>query len=185
MRVLYLEDNALDADLVRLELKKRAPDIQLDIVSSLAEALHRVERFHDLYGTSLGIPAIARPEIPVVPEWAIAGIAAVETGSTYRDGMLVHYRDRRDGADGEVGPWQLTPAALSDLGVLHLRPRIRTEPVLAESMMRAGLLRCYQRTGDWHTAVAIYHTGPRGDRRRGRSYADRVLAAGSVQVAQR
>ena len=62
MRVLYLEDNALDADLVRLELKKRAPDIQLDIVSSLAEALHRVERFHDLYGTSLGIPAIARPE---------------------------------------------------------------------------------------------------------------------------
>src|SRR5687768_3725893 len=61
MRVLYLEDNALDADLVRLELTKRAPDIQLDIVSSLAEALHRVERFHDLYGTSLGIPAIARP----------------------------------------------------------------------------------------------------------------------------
>ena len=62
MRVLYLEDNALDADLVRLELKKRAPDIQLDIVGSLAEALHRVERFHDLYGTSLGMPAIARPE---------------------------------------------------------------------------------------------------------------------------
>ncbi|HEX2520847.1 MAG TPA: hypothetical protein VHP35_01910, partial [Terriglobia bacterium] len=69
MRVLYLEDNALDADLVRLELKKRAPDIQLDIVSSLTEALNRVERFHDLYGTSLDIPAITRPEPGAPPRY--------------------------------------------------------------------------------------------------------------------
>ena len=53
MRVLYLEDNAQDADLVRIELRKRAPDIQLDIVSTLAEALARLERFHAIYGTPL------------------------------------------------------------------------------------------------------------------------------------
>lgn len=45
MKVLYLEDNPQDADLVRIELRKCAPDIQLDIVSTLAEALARIERF--------------------------------------------------------------------------------------------------------------------------------------------
>ena len=60
MKILYLEDNALDAGLVRLELEKRAPDIQLDIVGTLAEALGRIERFHEVYGTSLETPAIAK-----------------------------------------------------------------------------------------------------------------------------
>lgn len=114
-----------------------------------------------------------------IPEWVIAGIAAVETGSTYRQGDLIHYRDRRDGADGEVGPWQIAPAALDDLGAARLRARIRHEPVLAESLTRAWLLRCHRRTGDWLSAVAIYHTGPRGDRQRGRRYAERVFAAGN------
>jgi hypothetical protein len=115
-----------------------------------------------------------------IPHWVIAGIAAVETGSTYRSGNLVHYRDRRDGADGEVGPWQIAPAALQDLGASHLRSRIRSEPVLAESMTRAWLLRCYRLAGDWSLAVAFYHTGPGGDRRRGRNYAERVFAAGNL-----
>lgn len=114
----------------------------------------------------------------IIPDWVISGIAAVETGSIYRGGDLIVYRDRRDGADGEVGPWQLAPAVLRDLGIFHLRARIRQEPVLAESMTRAWLLRCHRRTGDWFAAVAIYHTGPAGDRRRGRHYAERVHAAG-------
>ena len=46
MKVLYLEDDAQDAHLVRIELGKRAPEIHLDIVSTLAEALARLERFH-------------------------------------------------------------------------------------------------------------------------------------------
>ena len=116
---------------------------------------------------------------PYIPDWVVAGIAAVETGSTYRAGELVDYRDRRDGADGEVGPWQLAPSALHDLGMLHLRSRIRVEPVLAESLTRAWLIRCHRQTGDWIAAVAIYHTGPRGDRQRGQLYAERVLAAGT------
>ncbi|WON74734.1 EAL domain-containing protein [Nitrosospira sp. Is2] len=52
MKVLYLEDNALDADLVRIELGKRAPEIQLDIVSTLTEALARLELFYTVYGSS-------------------------------------------------------------------------------------------------------------------------------------
>ena len=45
MKVLYLEDNAQDADLVQIELRTRAPDIELDIVCTLGEALARLEDF--------------------------------------------------------------------------------------------------------------------------------------------
>jgi hypothetical protein len=128
------------------------------------------------------VPLLAGPllatEDHVIPDWVISGIAAVETNSVYRDGELVRYRDRRDGSAGEVGPWQLAPDVLTDLKAQHLRDRIRREPVLAESLARAWLLRCYRQTGDWLAAVAVYHTGPQGSRARGRDYAERVLAAG-------
>lgn len=113
-----------------------------------------------------------------IPDWCLRGIAMVETGTTWRDMGDLHYSDKRIGADGEVGPWQLAPCALKDLGVEHLRSRIHREPILAESMTRAWLLRCYARTGNWFDAVRIYHTGPDGDRRRGIKYAERVLSAG-------
>ncbi|MEO8992823.1 MAG: response regulator, partial [Nitrosospira sp.] len=69
MKILYLEDNALDADLVRLALKKRAPDIQLDVVGTLTEALARIERFHATYGTNLETPAITEVEEDVSPRY--------------------------------------------------------------------------------------------------------------------
>jgi diguanylate cyclase (GGDEF)-like protein len=50
MNVLYLEDNPLDADLVRIELEKRAPDIELHVVGTLIEALTRLETFSEIYG---------------------------------------------------------------------------------------------------------------------------------------
>lgn len=59
MKILYLEDNAQDADLVRIELRKRAPDIQLEVVSTLTEALARLERFREIYGTSLAAVGVA------------------------------------------------------------------------------------------------------------------------------
>ncbi len=61
MKVLYLEDNPLDAELVRIELRKCAPDIQLDTVSTLAEALTRIDQFCEAYGTNLTAPAFALP----------------------------------------------------------------------------------------------------------------------------
>lgn len=125
--------------------------------------------------------ALAAPvQSAEVPAWVLRGIAAVETGTTWRDMGDLHYRDRRIGADGEVGPWQLAPSVLKDLGVEHLRARIHREPILAESMTRAWLLRCHRRTGDWFEAVAIFHTGPHGERRRGHSYAARVRAVGTT-----
>lgn len=128
--------------------------------------------------TTLLCLMVARCSASEVPAWVLRGIAAVETRTTWRDIGDLHYRDKRIGADGEVGPWQLSPAALKDLGVEHLRARIHREPILAESMTRAWLLRCHRRTGDWFEAVAIYHTGPDGNRRRGHTYAARVRAVG-------
>ena len=42
LRVLYLEDNPVDADLTRRELSRQAPEIKLEIVTSLAEARARL-----------------------------------------------------------------------------------------------------------------------------------------------
>ena len=59
MKVLYLEDNPQDADLVRIELRKCAPDIQLDIVSTLAESLARIDLFCKTHGTHPISPSIS------------------------------------------------------------------------------------------------------------------------------
>jgi hypothetical protein len=123
------------------------------------------------------LSAPAQDAIPI-PDWVIAGIAAVETGSLYQHGELVRYRDRRDGAAGEVGPWQLSPAALSDMGARKLRDRIRRDTILAESMTRAWLMRCFAHASSWKEAVSLYHTGWSADHADGFEYAERVYAAG-------
>jgi len=60
MRVLYVEDNALDADLTRRALRKTAPDIQLEIVATISEALLRLRansgKDFDLVLTDLNLP---------------------------------------------------------------------------------------------------------------------------------
>ena len=120
-----------------------------------------------------------------VPEWVVAGIAAVETGSDYHAGHLIRYRDRRDGAAGEVGPWQLSPAVLADLHALAEQDRVRSDPAFSERLVRKWLLRCRRAAqGDWDAAIAVYHTGPGGSRRLGKEYAARVRAAGMDAVGQ-
>ena len=60
MRVLYVEDNALDADLTRRHLRKSAPDIALDVVATISEALMRLRanaaQDFDLVLTDLNLP---------------------------------------------------------------------------------------------------------------------------------
>ncbi len=60
MRVLYVEDNALDADLTRRHLRKSAPDISLDVVATISEALMRLRanaaQDFDLVLTDLNLP---------------------------------------------------------------------------------------------------------------------------------
>ena len=65
MNVLYLEDNAQDADLVRIELQKHAPDIELHVVGTLTEALARLEIFSEIYGPGPQFPATEPSTSPV------------------------------------------------------------------------------------------------------------------------
>src|SRR3990167_5598031 len=59
MRILYVEDNPRDADLVRRALARSEPQPQLDIVTTLAEArdaLRAPEPRHDVLLTDLNLP---------------------------------------------------------------------------------------------------------------------------------
>jgi hypothetical protein len=115
-----------------------------------------------------------------VPAWVVRGIAAVETGTEWRAIGDVRGTWSR-GSIGEVGPWQLSPAVLRDLKAYERRFRIHADPVLAESLTRAWLLRLYGVTGSWSQAVAAYHAGL-GKRSHGFAveYAARVRAVGGL-----
>jgi PAS domain S-box-containing protein len=59
MRVLYVEDNALDAELICHELSEKGADFDVDLVQSLAEATARLDRDasnYDLVLSDLGLP---------------------------------------------------------------------------------------------------------------------------------
>jgi PAS domain S-box-containing protein len=59
VRVLYVEDNALDAELTRRNLASTAPRVEVDLVQSLQEAIAQLDRNasdYDLVLTDLGLP---------------------------------------------------------------------------------------------------------------------------------
>ncbi|WP_176776392.1 EAL domain-containing protein [Nitrosomonas oligotropha] len=58
MRVLYIEDSASDADLARRTLRRTAPDIELDVVNTLAEGFKRLAEpnCYDLLLADLSLP---------------------------------------------------------------------------------------------------------------------------------
>jgi len=76
IRVLYAEDNLLDADLTRAHFSKRAPDFELEIVRSGQACLDRLSstdydvllldhRLPDMEGTDV-LRALPRTKVPVV-----------------------------------------------------------------------------------------------------------------------
>ncbi|OQW80940.1 MAG: two-component system response regulator [Proteobacteria bacterium ST_bin16] len=58
MRVLYIEDSASDADLALRTLRRTAPDIELDVVNTLAEGFKRLAGpdCHDVLLVDLSLP---------------------------------------------------------------------------------------------------------------------------------
>ena len=105
----------------------------------------------------------------------IAAIAGVETGVRYMG--VGDIRGKWSvGQDGEVSPWQLSPAVLADLNVKNKSRRIHSDPVLAESIVRQWLARLHSRYGRWEDVLGAYHRG-HGARRGGAAadYADRVI----------
>ena len=118
-----------------------------------------------------------------VPAWVVRGIAAQETRSRWSGVGEIRYVDRRDGAAGEVGPWQISPVALSTLGAYHLRDRIRQEPLLAESITRAWLLHLHDIVHSWPAAVRAYNAGLAGRScRAAQLYLNHVLILGNAKA---
>jgi len=64
MKVLYVEDYAPVAALVEEALRRRAPDIELEIVATVAEAIAQLERYAQALAESA--PAGAAPHYDVV-----------------------------------------------------------------------------------------------------------------------
>lgn len=56
MKVLYIEDSAVDADLARRQLERHAPEIALEIATTLAAGLARLDEGFDLLLTDLQLP---------------------------------------------------------------------------------------------------------------------------------
>lgn len=109
-----------------------------------------------------------------VPDRIVAAIVQVESGCEWRGIGDVRGKWSR-GADGEVSPFQISPAALSDMGVTNAS-RVHRDTVWAESLARLWLSRCFDRHGNWPEAVAAYNAGSRYRSRSARDYACRVIA---------
>jgi hypothetical protein len=141
----------------------------------------REERFHR--GVIVALLALALLSFVAaacgsedVPAWVLSGIAAEETGSVYRDGALVIYRNRADGDAGEVSAWQLAPVVLAQWHASQSRARSNQRYALR--LVRQHLLWLRAHCASWDEAVRAYHRGLAGRNRPSAfAYARRVAAA--------
>jgi hypothetical protein len=113
-----------------------------------------------------------------VPDRILAALVQVESGCEWRGIGDIKGKWAR-GDDGEVSPFQLAPAALTDMGVTN-HARVHRDPVYAESLARLWLSRCYVKHGNWAQALAAYNGGTRYRSRRARDYSERILNLASV-----
>jgi formate hydrogenlyase transcriptional activator len=112
MRILYVEDDARDADLTLRTMRKTAPDLRFETVSTIHEALERLERvsaepldlvltdmrLHDGDGLSL-LKYIRENDLPVAVV-VITGVGDEETAvtalKTRADDYVVKHKDYLD-----------------------------------------------------------------------------------------
>jgi hypothetical protein len=108
-----------------------------------------------------------------VPTAILHAVAAVETGVDWQPGRICPCHR---GSSGEAGPWQLSPAVLTDLRAPSAA-YVHAHPAIAEALTRRWLAQLFSKTGSWKKALACYHAGTQGSRRHtGQAYARRVLA---------
>lgn len=122
-----------------------------------------------------------------MPLWLLHGILAKETRSYFRAGVLV-YVDRRDGAAGEAGPYQMTPAAFADVRRRgEVFARLRTDAAFATSCALRYLVKLRGRYGyadsdlDWLQVARHFNAGGRPEL--GSGYAGDVWALGMAAMA--
>lgn len=112
-----------------------------------------------------------------VPEWVLVGILHVETDSAFKADGSIDYVNRKRGAHGERGPFQMTHAAFDSVK----DPGEKFESLSSDLDLAKGCARRYLLWldkhwghGDWVRNVMMYNAGPG---RVSRRYANKVLKA--------
>jgi hypothetical protein len=132
---------------------------------------------------ALVLVAFAAPTLTAVeiPAWVLPGILREESSSRYTSTGAIDYVNRADGADGEVGPFQMTPAAFDMVKRSGERfDDLRTNLPFAEDCCRRYLRLLYADFAerDWFIAVGRWNVGPHGPYTGAWRYAKRVQKAG-------
>lgn len=108
--------------------------------------------------------ALLHSEENEVPIWVLAGIMAQETRSSYAlDNNTIVYVDRRIGASGERGPYQMKHIAWRQIKQPGERfEDLSTDMRYAEICAMRYLLWLYNNSakGSWPHAIQYYNAGP-------------------------
>jgi hypothetical protein len=99
-----------------------------------------------------------------VPVWVLAGILAQESRSYYNeDASRIIYVDKRRGADGELGPYQMMHIAWRQIREPGERfEDLATDMMYAETCAIRYLLWLYNNSArrSWAHAIQYYNRGP-------------------------
>lgn len=98
-----------------------------------------------------------------VPAWVLAGILKQETRSEYLDYYTIDYVDRRRGAAGERGPFQMTHIAWTQIRQPGEKfAALSTDMMYAEQCAMRYLLWLYNGPArqSWDRSIEMYNRGP-------------------------
>lgn len=128
--------------------------------------------------------AFAGPAVSAdIPAWVLPGILHIESRSYFTTTGIV-YVDRRVGADGELGPFQMTRDAF-DLVARRGEEfeRLKHDTAFAQDLCERYLHLLWSDFSDrdWFTATGRWNAGPHGSRKRLWAYAKRAQQAGGRQ----
>jgi len=99
-----------------------------------------------------------------IPEWVLAGILRVESGSYYKPDGSIRYVNKTRGRAGERGCFQITPIAFKQ--VAHKGEQfwmVEQDTVFCEEIAWRYLTWLYQNSakGSWLLAIQKYNAGPK------------------------
>jgi hypothetical protein len=100
-----------------------------------------------------------------VPRWVMVGVLHNESRSALASDGSIIYRDRRVGADGELGPFQMTRASFERVAMAgESFERLATDTAFAADLFRRWMAVLYHDYSkrDWFIATGQWNVGPRG-----------------------
>jgi hypothetical protein len=110
-------------------------------------------------------PTLGSAEQAAIPDWVLAGILRVETGSYYQEGGVIKYINKKRGRNGERGCFQITKKAFKQVGEQGEQFwMVEQDTDFCETIARRYLLWLYEHSAhhSWVLSVEKYNAGPSG-----------------------